>query len=428
MNFTLKSNQFKFLLTFFISCATFLNWAQVDSTTHNNDLKIYYDCQAQDCDVTFIKQNLDYVQFMRDRKFSDVHILITQQKNGSGGNQILLRFIGRNGFSKLSDTLTYSTDPTQTQDEKRRLQLKYIQIGLMRFFVEKGLVDIMTLTFEEQKQSIDDDETLKKDPWHYFVFKMSAGGWMNGQETSNNTNANGSLSIKRVTDKNKFNIYNSIYINAQNYKYQDGTSTNAYQQSFYSSISDVISITNHWSYGFFGNFNNSTFSNYKLSTSILGGIEYNIFPYSKSAVKQLTLSYKIGGKYNDYYDTTFYNKTEESLALHTATLGGSVKQKWGSVSASIDYQNYLHDFALNSFNFYLNFNVRLFKGFSWYLNGSYSIQHNQINIRKQSGLSDTDLLLQQKQFKSGFNYWMNTGFSYSFGSIYNTIVNPRFNF
>lgn len=81
---------------------------------------------------------------MRDRKYADVHVLITQQANGSGGNQILLRFIGRNEFESLSDTLIYSTDPTQTSDEKRRLQMKYIQIGLMRFFIEKGLIDKMT--------------------------------------------------------------------------------------------------------------------------------------------------------------------------------------------------------------------------------------------------------------------------------------------
>ena len=39
-----------------------------------------------------------------------------------------------------------------------------------------------------------------------------------------------------------------------------------------------------------------------------------------------------------------------------------------------------------------------------------------------------ELLLQQQQLQSGYNYFFNVGLSYSFGSIYNTIVNPRFNF
>ena len=401
--------------------------AQTGTTNQTNDLKIFYDCQGVDCDVTFIKQNLEYVQFMRDRKYADVHVLITTQRNGSGGNQTLIRFIGRNEFTHLSDTLTYNTDPTQTSDEKRRLQMKYVQIGLMRFFIEKGLIDKMNLTFEAQNKNTGEDETLKKDPWNYFVFKVSAGGWVNGQETNSNTNANGSFSVKRVTDKNKFSMYNGLYINASKYTFGEEVIT-SYRQSIYTSISDIISINNHWSYGFFGGISNNIYSNYKLSSNLQGALEYNIFPYSKSAVKQLSIGYRIGPTYNDYYDTTIYNKTEELLVSHKVTLGGSVKQKWGSVSASVDYQNYFHDFNLNSLNFYLNFNVRLFKGFSWYLNGSYSINHNQINLRKPEGLTQDDLLLQQKQFKSGYNYWMNTGISYSFGSIYNTIVNPRFNF
>ena len=57
-----------------------------------------------------------------------MHVLITTQRNGSGGNQTLIRFIGRNEFTHLSDTLTYNTDPTQTSDEKRRLQTKYVEI------------------------------------------------------------------------------------------------------------------------------------------------------------------------------------------------------------------------------------------------------------------------------------------------------------
>ncbi len=410
-----------------ISLIDLTSIAQTDTTNQTNDLKIFYDCQGDDCDVTFIKQNLEYVQFMRDRKYADVHVLITTQRNGSGGNQTLLRFIGRNEFTHLSDTLTYNTDPTQTSDEKRRLQMKYVQIGLMRFFIEKGLIDKMNLTFEAQNKNTGEDETLKKDPWNYFVFKVSAGGWINGQETNSNTNANGSISIKRVTVKNKFSMYNGLYINASKYTFGEDIIT-SYRQSIYTSMSDIISINNYWSYGFFGNVNNNIFSNYKLSTKLQGAIEYNIFPYTKSAVKQLSIGYRIGPTYNDYYDTTIYNKTEEVLVSHNVTLGGSVKQKWGSVSASVDYQNYFQDFNLNSFNFYLNFNVRLFKGFSWYLNGSYSINHNQINLRKPEGLTQDDLLLQQKQFKSGYNYWMNTGLSYSFGSIYNTIVNPRFNF
>jgi len=60
-------------------------------------------------------------------------------------------------------------------------------------------------------------------------------------------------------------------------------------------------------------------------------------------------------------------------------------------------------------------------------NGGYSIIHNQINIAA-SGTSKEELLVQQKQLLSGYDYWFNTGVTYSFGSIFNTVVNSRFDY
>ncbi|MFT4602552.1 MAG: hypothetical protein ACI857_002738, partial [Arenicella sp.] len=199
------------------------------------------------------------------------------------------------------------------------------------------------------------------------------------------------------------------------------------QQSFWMNTQEIISINDHWSYGFFNNTGNSIFSNYYLYSETLGGIEYNIFPYEESSTKQIIFSYTVGGRYNDYYDTTVFNKEKEIVGLHKAQVAGSLNQQWGSLSGSVSFENYLHDFSLNSTSFWLNFNVRLFKGFSWRINGTFSILHNQINLSKGNA-SIEEVLLQQQQLGSGYSYWLNTGINYSFGSIYNSIVNPRFDF
>jgi len=419
----------KILLVFIILFQFNLSYSQNDSPKFSElsikqeeSLKIFYDCQY--CDVTFIKQNLNQVEFMRDRKFAEVHLLITSQRNGSGGELFMIQFIGLGEMAKFSDTLKYSTDPTMTSDETRRLQLRYVELGLMRFLLEKGLGDEISLTFNSSKQ----EEAIEvEDPWRNWVFRLSANGWFNGQETSNNSNMNGSFSASRVTDKNKFSLWSNLSQNRS--KYTFGTEEFiTFQQNMNLYMSDVVSISEHWSTGIFSDIQNSIYSNYNLSTGIRAAIEYDLFPYSKSATKQAVIYYTIGPRYNDYIDTTLYNKTSELVFEHSVLLGTSINQKWGNVRASVKYQNYLQDFELNSISFDLNFNVRLFKGFSWRINGRYSIQHNQINIVKPSGQSEIDLLLSQKQFKSGYNYWFNTGLSYSFGSIYNTIVNPRLDF
>ena len=178
---------------------------------------------------------------------------------------------------------------------------------------------------------------------------------------------------------------------------------------------------------FFGSAGNSIYSNYRLYAEPKVGIEYDVFKYSESYSKQIIVGYTAGVRYNDYYDTTVFNKAEEFVGFHELIVGGGVNQEWGNLDASVTYQNYLHDFNLNSFSFWLNFNVRLFKGFSWRINGRFNILHNQINLAK-SGASLEDVLLQQQQLGTGYSYWMNTGINYSFGSIYNSVVNPRFNF
>jgi len=390
------------------------------SMPESNSLNVFYDCEY--CDVTFMKQNLNHVEFVRDQQFSDVHVLISFQTNGSGGERVNLQFIGEGEFKKLTDTLYFSTNPNMTTDDKRRLELRYVELGLVRFFIAKGLEDKIELSIKESEKEIIEE----KDPWNNWVFRLSASGWFSGQETYKNANANFSLNAKRVTEKNKFNLWSNINFNSEVYTF-DGEEIVNDQQSSNLSVSDIISINDHWSYGFFGKARNSLFSNYELSTGLKAGIEYDIFKYSESANKQVTVSYTLGGLYNKYYDTTVFNKTEEVLFENSLLLASTFKQKWGNITGSVDYQSYLNDLSLNQVQFYLNLNIRLFKGLSWRINGRYSIQHNQINLQK-AGASIEEVLLQQQQLKSGFNYWYNTGLSYSFGSIYNSVVNPRFDF
>jgi len=70
--------------------------------------------------------------------------------------------------------------------------------------------------------------------------------------------------------------------------------------------------------------------------------------------------------------------------------------------------------------------VRLFKGFSFNVFGDYSRIRDQISLVKGDA-STEDVLLRLRQLSSGYSYFMGFGVSYSFGSIFNTVVNPRFN-
>jgi hypothetical protein len=409
---------FKKILFFFLICST-----QLFSQDKNSDLKVFLDCNR--CDNTFIKQNLNNVEFVRDQNFADVHLFFTTQRNGSGGRLYEIEFSGRNAFEKFQDNISFSTDTDMTNDDVRQRILKYIKLGLVRFWIEQGRVDNVSVTVSSPENDNENNKD-EKDPWNYWVFQLRANGYFNGQETSKFSNLNFNISAKRVTDKNKFSIRIGLSENKSTFNFGDEEIISILS-SKYLNTSDIISITDHWSVGAFARLGSSVFSNKDFYWSFKPAIEYNFFKYSESSKKQLSLSYRNGIVFNNYIERSIFGKETEYLWEHGLALGGSVNQKWGSISGQASFNQFLHDTSLNSLTFYIGTNIRLFKGFSLNLNGNYSITRNQVDL-PAGDVSLEELLLQQQQLKSGYNYFVSVGFSYSFGSIYNTIVNPRFNF
>jgi len=55
-----------------------------------------------------------------------------------------------------------------------------------------------------------------------------------------------------------------------------------------------------------------------------------------------------------------------------------------------------------------------------------SIIHDQLSIAKGVGASLEEVLLRRKQLETNYNYYLSIGLSYTFGSIFTNVVNPRF--
>ncbi len=413
----------KFLFIFLLLCITITQQSTAQENT-NEELKIYLDCNV--CDNIFIKQNLGNVQFVRDQGQGDVHLFFLTQNNGSGGRLYEIDFIGKNTFEAINYKVSFSTDTNMTSDDVRKRILEYIKLGLVRYWIEKGTLEGVSVTAPTPEVEEELNKTELKDPWNYWVFRVGANGWFNGQESNKSSNVNFNVSARRVTEKNKFSFRIGFNENKNTFTF-DGEDIVSINSGKNLNVSDVISISNHWSVGAFGNLGTSTFGNYDFYWSFQPAIEFNFFKYEESAKKQLILSYRNGLRYNDYIERSVYAKDDELLWQHSILLGGSIRQEWGNINGEASFDQFLHDTTLNALNFYLGANVRLFKGFNFNVGGNYSITRNQINL-PAGNVSLEELLLQQQQLESGYNYWFNVGVSYSFGSIYNTIVNPRFNF
>lgn len=90
-----------------------------------------------------------------------------------------------------------------------------------------------------------------------------------------------------------------------------------------------------------------------------------------------------------------------------------------------EHRNYLRDASKRNSEIGGFLSVRLWRGFNLNARGEYSWIRDQIALRRGSG-SQADVLLRRRELLTGYQYQAGLGLSYTFGSIFSNVVNPRF--
>ena len=115
----------------------------------------------------------------------------------------------------------------------------------------------------------------------------------------------------------------------------------------------------------------------------------------------------------------------ETLPVQTLSGAYSQRQTWGSVNAGVDAVSYLSDLSRRRITYSAGANVRLLRGLSVNFSGNYQSIHDQFYIPKETITRDAALLRQTQQ-STRFSQFFFVGLNYSFGSVLNNVVNPRF--
>jgi len=163
----------------------------------------------------------------------------------------------------------------------------------------------------------------------------------------------------------------------------------------------------------------------RAALGIYPAIEYSFFPYVESNQRELRLLYEIGFEFRHYDEITIYDKTKENLTKQKLTLKLEYTQPWGELRSSLFASHFFQDFSKNRVEFDTDVSISLFKGFSLSVSSGLSMIHDQLSLPKED-VTTEDLLLQRQELETEYRFWGVIGFSYSFGSMYNNIVNPRF--
>jgi hypothetical protein len=398
------------------------NPAATDSATSTVRIRVFLDCNF--CDFDFMRTEINFVDYVRDRQDAQVHILVTNQPTGGGGNEFTLHFIGQKDVARVADTLKYVSPPSASPDDLRRGLARIIRLGLVRYYAHLGQSGRFDVTYTAPTGDSASKAAIR-DRWNLWVFRMNASGYGNGEKSSSFVSLNGSVNASRTTEMWKTSLTSYGNYNQSRFILSDGSKFNSYSHGYGFTDLIVKSLGQRWSAGQRGSWTSSTFLNQKRAIRFAPTVEYDFFPYSQSTRRVLTLQYSPGINFFRYQDTTIFDKVSEVRADQTLTASIDVKQRWGSISSSLEGAAYLDDFTKKHLVFFNALDLRLFKGFSFFSFGQVSLLRDQLYLPR-GNLSDEERLLRRRQLETSYSYSVQVGFSYSFGSIFNNIVNPRF--
>ena len=412
------------LLFFAASPAT----AQTDSATQSgaDRVRVYLDCFSSGqnaCFPEFLREQIEFVDFVRQPQDADVHVLASGVETGGGGRELTLRFVGRGRFDGHDHDLRAVTGVGDTENTRREVVLRTVLVGLLDYVAHDGIPAGVNLTVSTD--GVRRDTGPVADAWNMWVFAVRANGAFDADQRSRERQWQLNFSADRVSEAWKMSFGGRVNHVLERFDLDDDEPFDVTRRD--QNVNGFIakSFGPHWSVGGRGRVAASTFGNNKLSVGLSPAIEYSVFPYEQYTTRQLRLQYSAGVQHAQYNEVTIFERLRETLWQHEVSAVLDQRQPWGSLRAGFEFSQYLHDPSKYQLEGDGNVNLRITRGLSLNLSGSASRIRDQLSLPLRDA-TDEEVLLRIRQLESGYQVRFNFGISYTFGSLFNNIVNPRF--
>ncbi|MEO5989938.1 MAG: hypothetical protein ABIU54_13830 [Candidatus Eisenbacteria bacterium] len=387
-------------------------------------LRLFLDCSDDVCDFDYLKREMAWVDWVRDRADADVNVLVTTRDTGADGTEATFFVMRPRGGGPSADTLVVFSPSTASEDDERKLIHRTLAALIARDAITRPGAEGLNVSFVNPDESSDTHGVAVKDPWNHWVYKLSTNGYLNGEKSYRSISLYSALSGTRVTEANKVGASVSQNYSQNEYEFDNGSRFTSVTRSWSARGQWVRSFSPKWSAGFSTGAYSSSFSNTDRSIRIGPALEYDFFPYSESSRRSLTLGYQINLSQVHYEMETLYGKLSEELVAQELDMSMALRHPWGTVDVRASLNQYLHDPSKYRVTTSGSFDLKLWKGFSLGGYGFVARIRDQLSLPRGDA-TNTEVLARRRQLATAFQYSTSFGISYSFGSIFDSVVNQR---
>lgn len=401
--------------------------AAADTVRLDRPLRVFLDCPGWICDFDYVREQIPYVNWVRDRNVSDVQALGTTESTGAGGEQITMDFIGRNRFAGEERTLHYTAGPTETDAQTRDGVARILKLGLTPWVAETPAGERLEIGYAEAGEG-EAQETAalgEDDPWNLWIFEVSLGGSVSGEESEDSYSIDGGLAANRTTEAWKIDLGASFDYNEDQFVLDEDETVTTVRRRMSLQGMAVKSLGDHWSAGGRAGVSSSSFRNQDRTFRIGPALEYNVFPYEESNRRLLSFLYSLTVNDFQYDEMTIFEETEETLLRQSLTASLDLEQPWGEAGVSLTAGHFFHDLERNRLTLGGDLEIQLVQGLEFDVFGSVSRIRDQLYL-PAGDASEEDILTRRRELATDYEFRLGFGISYTFGSIFSNVVNPRF--
>jgi len=392
-------------------------------------LTVFVTCSTGLCNSDTFRERIPWVNWVQSAEEAQLHVTIAPTAQGVAPSGYALTFEGSGDGGLGTDQLGYDTQEGDGEVRILERLTSVLSIGFARFGMIAGLRDVVAL---RPAGSIGPDANERvvsaeevDDPWNLWTFRVGGNGNVSGQETRQTRRFSGNFSANRTTPTWRLSFNGRGTINIREFELSNGSNFRSDQKDWSFTTATTYALADHWSARLSSASGKHPTANQDFRQEVLVGIEYSMFPYVEATRRSLTARYTIGPTYRNYEEETVFGELEEIPWEHTLQLRATMRQPWGDASSTATMSHLLDDIDKHGVILRGNVSFRIVRGLSFNTGGNVSWVTDQVYI-SAGGVTDEEILLALRTRASAFNYGMNLGFSYQFGSIYNNTVNNRF--